>query len=148
MAVGVLRVEIGERALDGERRPHGALGIVLLRPRKTEERHPSVAQLLQHMAAELVHSRRRLVEIQISPVLGIKLRWGRTRAVQNRTLSVNRSGTLRCPSNRCWKSQRPEAFRHLVLRIPGIDAGQVDMLPAERGDMFEQVVRQGSPRLS
>ena len=39
-------VEVGKRSLDRERRPHGALGIVLLRLRVAEERHEAVAELL------------------------------------------------------------------------------------------------------
>ena len=50
---GVPGVEVGERALDRERRPHGALGVVLLRLRIAEERHQPVAELLQHMAAKI-----------------------------------------------------------------------------------------------
>ena len=38
------------------------------------------------------------------------------------------------------KPQGSEAFGHLVLDIPGIDAGKVDVLPSERRDMFEQLV--------
>ena len=46
-------VEVGERALDRERRAHRALGVVLLRLRIAEEGHQPVAELLQHMAAEI-----------------------------------------------------------------------------------------------
>ena len=53
--LGVPGVEVGERALDGERRAHGALGVVLLRLRIAEQRHQPVAELLQHMAAKIGH---------------------------------------------------------------------------------------------
>ena len=72
-----LRVEVGERALDGERGAHGALGVVLLRLRIAEQGHQPVAELLQHMAAETGHRRRGLVEIgadEIAPVFGVEPR--------------------------------------------------------------------------
>ena len=74
---GVLAVQLGERALDRERRPHRALGIVLLRHRIAEQRHQPVAELLGDMAAHLGHRRRSGIEIgadQIAPLLGIELR--------------------------------------------------------------------------
>ena len=49
-----------KRALDRERGPHRALGVVLLRLRIAEERHQPVAELLQDMAAETRHRMRRL----------------------------------------------------------------------------------------
>jgi hypothetical protein len=48
---GVALVELGERALDGERGAHRPLGVVLLRLRIAEENHQPIAKLLQHMAA-------------------------------------------------------------------------------------------------
>ena len=74
---GVARVEVGERALDRERRAHRALAVVLLRLGIAEQRHQPVAELLQHMAAERGHGGRGGVEVtphQIAPVLGIELR--------------------------------------------------------------------------
>jgi hypothetical protein len=74
---GVLAVEFGERALDGERRPHRALGIVLVRPRIAEERHQPVAELLQHMPAKFGHRSRGRVEIgidEVSPILRVEVR--------------------------------------------------------------------------
>ena len=73
----VTGVEVGERALDGERGAHRAFGVVLLRMRIAEERHQPVAELLQHMAAETRHRGGGLVEIgadQIAPVLGVQPR--------------------------------------------------------------------------
>ena len=72
---GVLAVQLGERALDRERRPHRALGIVLLRHRIAEQRHQPVAELLGDIAAHLRHRRRSGVEIsanQVAPFLGIE----------------------------------------------------------------------------
>ena len=72
---GVLAVQLGERALDRERRPRRALGIVLLRHRIAEQRHQPVAELLGDMAAHLRHRRRGGIEIgadQIAPLLGIE----------------------------------------------------------------------------
>ena len=80
---GVSGVEVGKRALDGERGPHRALGVVLLRLRIAEQRHQPVAELLQHMAAETGHRRRSLVEIgvdEVAPVLGVELRGEARRA--------------------------------------------------------------------
>ena len=74
---GVSGVEVGQRALDRERRPHAALGVVLLRLRIAEQRHQPVSELLQDMAAETRHRRGGLVEIgadQVAPVLGVKSR--------------------------------------------------------------------------
>ena len=61
-------IEVGERALDGERRPHRALGIVLLRLRIAEQRHQPVAEPSQHVAAEAGHRLRRRVEIGVDEV--------------------------------------------------------------------------------
>ena len=82
---GVLAVEFGERALDRERRPHRALGIVLLRHRIAEQRHQPVAELLGDMAAHLGDRRRGGIEIgadQVAPFLGIELRGNAGRADQ------------------------------------------------------------------
>lgn len=38
------------------------------------------------------------------------------------------------------KPQGSEAFGHLLLGIPGIDAGEIDVLPAERREVLEQFV--------
>ena len=73
----VAGVEVGERALDGERRPHRPLGVVLLRVRIAEQGHQTVAELLQHMAAETRHRGGGLVEVgpdEIAPVLGVEPR--------------------------------------------------------------------------
>ena len=78
-----LCVELGKRALDRERGPHRALGVVLLRLRIAEERHQPVAELLQHVAAKPSHRRRRLIEIgvdEVAPVLRIELRGEARRA--------------------------------------------------------------------
>ena len=52
-----------------------------------------------------------------------------------------RSGNLCCPSQISRQLERPEAFRHMLVTIPRVDTGQVDMLPAQRRDMLEQMVR-------
>ena len=70
----VARVEVGKRALDGERGADRAFGVVLLRLRIAEEGHQAVAELLQDVPAERRHRFRRFVEIgvdQVAPVLGI-----------------------------------------------------------------------------
>ena len=54
---GILAVQLGERALDRERRPHGTLRIVLLRHRIAKQRHEPVAQFLGDMAAHFHHRR-------------------------------------------------------------------------------------------
>ncbi len=74
---GVPGVELGQRPLDRERRPHGPLGVVLLRLRIAEQRHQPVAELLQHVAAQARHRRGGLVEIgvdEIAPILGVEPR--------------------------------------------------------------------------
>ena len=53
--IGVLAVEFGERALDGERSANRAFGIVLLRDRMSKQRHQPVAELLGHAPAHLRH---------------------------------------------------------------------------------------------
>ena len=78
---GVPRVELGERALDGEGRAHRALGVVLLRPRIAEESHQPVAELLQDMPAKFGRRSRGRIEVgadQVAPVLGVEPR-GETR---------------------------------------------------------------------
>ena len=73
----VLAVEFCERALDCERRAHGAFSVVLLRDRIAKQCHQPVAQLLGNMAAHLGHCRRGGIEIgsdQVAPFLGIKPR--------------------------------------------------------------------------
>ena len=52
---GVPRVDLTKGALDGERRPHRALRVVLLRRRVAEESHQPVAEPLQHMPAQSGH---------------------------------------------------------------------------------------------
>ena len=52
---GVPGVDLAKRALDRERRPHRAFGVVLLRLRIAEEGHQPVAEPLQHMAAKPRH---------------------------------------------------------------------------------------------
>ena len=52
---GVPGVDLAKRALDRERRPHRALGVVLLRLRIAEQGHQPVAEPLQHMPAKRGH---------------------------------------------------------------------------------------------
>ena len=52
-SAGVLAIDLGERALDRERRPRRAFGVVLLRHRIAEQRHQPVAELFGDMAAHL-----------------------------------------------------------------------------------------------
>ncbi len=71
----VARVELGERALDGESCPHRALGVVLLRPRIAEQGHEPVAEFFQHMPTEFAHRARGCGEIavdQIAPILRVE----------------------------------------------------------------------------
>jgi hypothetical protein len=48
-------VEFGKRALNGERRPHRAFGVVLLRLRIAEKGHEPIAKPFQHMPAKPGH---------------------------------------------------------------------------------------------
>ena len=48
----IRRVEVGERVSCRQRAPHGALGVVLVRQRRAEERHDGVADELLDRAAE------------------------------------------------------------------------------------------------
>ena len=59
----VLAVQFFQRSLNCERRPHGALGIVLLRHRIAKQRHQAVAELLGDLAAHFHDRRRGGVEI-------------------------------------------------------------------------------------
>jgi hypothetical protein len=52
---GVPGVDCGESALDRERGPHSAFGVVFLRARIAEKRHQPVAEFFEHMAAESGH---------------------------------------------------------------------------------------------
>ena len=73
----VLAVQLGQRALDRQRRPHRALGIVLLRHRIAEQRHQPVAELLGDLAAHFRHCRRSGIEIgadEVAPFLGVEPR--------------------------------------------------------------------------
>src|ERR1700733_4225936 len=54
---GVPRVKFAERPMNGERRAHCALGVVLLRLRVAEQGHEPVAEFLQHMPAKRGHRR-------------------------------------------------------------------------------------------
>lgn len=38
------------------------------------------------------------------------------------------------------KPQGPEAFGHLLLDVPGVDAGEIYVLPTERRDVLQQLV--------
>jgi hypothetical protein len=63
--------------LNRERRAHGALGVVLLRPRIAEERHEPIAESLEDMPAVRRHRLGRRIEIdadQVAQVLGVELR--------------------------------------------------------------------------
>ena len=74
---GVLSVDLGQGALDGERCPYRALGIVLLRYRIAEEGHQPVSEPAQHMAAEGRNPFRSPIEIgidEVAPVLRVELR--------------------------------------------------------------------------
>ena len=89
-AAGVLAVQFGQRALDRQRRPRRALGVVLMRHRIAEQRHQPVAELLGDMAAHLRDRRRGGIEIgadQIAPLLGIELRGNAGRARPDRRTS-------------------------------------------------------------
>ena len=69
-------VEVGKRTLDRQRRPHSALGVILLGLRIAEEGHQAITELLQHMAAKPGHRCRSFIEIgahEIAPVLGVEL---------------------------------------------------------------------------
>ena len=71
----VSRVEVGKRALDGERSPDSAFGVVFLRLRIAKEGHQPVAEPFQHVTAEADHRLRSLVEIgvdEIAPVFGVE----------------------------------------------------------------------------
>jgi hypothetical protein len=81
----ILAVQLGERALDRERRPHCTLCVVLLRHRIAEQRHQPVAELLGDMATHLGDRSRRGVEIgsdKVAPFLGIELGGNAGRADQ------------------------------------------------------------------
>ena len=74
--LSVSRIYVGYCALDGQRGPHGAFGVILLRLRVSEQGHQPVAELLQHVSAKRGHRLRRFVEIRVDevpPVLGVKL---------------------------------------------------------------------------
>jgi hypothetical protein len=74
---------LGKRLLDGERRPHGTLGVVLVRARNAEERIQAVAGQLGDSAAEALDLSRDqphdLVEEELRP-LGAELLGDRGRA--------------------------------------------------------------------
>jgi hypothetical protein len=73
----VFAVQLGEPALNSQRRPHRPLGIVLLRQRVAEQRHQPVAELLGNMAAHFRHRRGCGIEIgadEVAPLLGIEPR--------------------------------------------------------------------------
>lgn len=72
----------------------------------------------------------------------------RTRAARNRTLRPNGAGTSCSAEDSSRKSQWPEAFGHLLLGVPGIDAGEIYVLPAEWRDMLEQYVGDSSTTLT
>lgn len=42
----------------------------------------------------------------------------------------------------------PEAFGHLMFGVPRVDAGKVDMLPIQRRDVLEQMIRNLATRLA
>jgi hypothetical protein len=70
-----LKFLAGENGL--KRRPHGALGVVLLGVRIAEQGHQPVAELLQDMAPKIGHRSRSLIEIgvdEVAPILGVQLR--------------------------------------------------------------------------
>ena len=70
-----------------------------------------------------------------------------TRAAQNLALRPNGSRTSGGSQDTAGKSEGSEAFWHLLLGIPGIDAGEIDVLPAERRDVLQQPVGNIPPLL-
>jgi uncharacterized alpha-E superfamily protein len=108
----ILAVQVGQRALDRERRPHRTLGVVFVRDRIAEQRHQPIAELLCHMSAHVSHRRRSGVEIaadEVAPLLGIELRGnaGRTHQIAEHDREVaafsrTQLRRQRSDSIRCW----------------------------------------------
>ena len=114
---GVLAVQLGQRALDRQRRPRRALGVVLLRHRIAEQRHQPVAELLGDMAAHFCDRRRGGIEIgadEVAPLLGIELRGnaGRTHQIaeHHREIAALAAGFDR---NRGWRRRNRGRDRRL-----------------------------------
>ena len=65
----VLVLQVAERLLHLDRRPHGALGVVLVGDRRPEQRHQRVADDLVDLAAERLHVGRDRGEATVDEVL-------------------------------------------------------------------------------
>ena len=122
---GVLAVQLGQRALDRQRRPRRAFGIVLLRHRIAEQRHQPVAELLGDMAAHLRHRRRGGIEIgadEIAPLLGIELRGnaGRTHQIaeHHREIAALAGGLRGRRGGRCGDRRRGRRRREQMQPRP------------------------------
>jgi hypothetical protein len=79
----VLRVQLADRLVDGERGAHGALGVVLVSDRRPEERDDGVADELLHRAAvglELLADSGVVRSEPRAHVLGVELLRARGRA--------------------------------------------------------------------
>ena len=122
---GVPGVEVGKRALDGERGPHSALGVVLLRLRIAEQRHQPVAELFQHMAAKIGHRSRSFVEIgvdEVAPILGVELRGEARRADKVAENDCDRATLGRCLKALGWSRLRRGSGKVRRRPAPAITA--------------------------
>ena len=82
---GILAIELGQGALDRQRRACRALGVVLVRQRIAEQAHQPVAEFFRDVAAHFGDRGGSGVEIgadEVAPFLGIELRGDRGRADQ------------------------------------------------------------------
>jgi hypothetical protein len=57
-----------------------------------------------------------------------------------------RNENLCDPPQPGWQTERSKSVGHLMFGIPGVDAGNVDMLPTKRRDVIEQSIRNISTR--
>ena len=108
---GILAVDLSERALDRERSPRCAFGVVFLRHRITEQRHQPITQFFGDVAAHLRHCGRGGIQIradQIAPVLGIKPRRdaGRTHKVAEHHRDMSALANGFCDGRGSWRCSR------------------------------------------
>jgi hypothetical protein len=75
---------------------------------------------------------------QRAPARGDK--WGGDKSSSKSYAKVERIRNSCGPPQPSWKAKRSETFRQMLLAIPGVDAGQIDVLPAQRRDVFQQRV--------
>ena len=67
-------------------------------------------------------------------------KWGQNKSSAKSYAKVEQSENSCGSRQPSRESQRPETLRQMLFAIPGVDACQIDVLPAQRRDVPEQMM--------